>query len=526
MKFRDWGLDENLLKGIEEAGYAECMPVQEHTLEKTLKKQDVLVQSQTGSGKTAAFIISVFQLFLEARPEKRCKALAIVPTRELAVQIEEEALLLSKYLDFKIASFYGGVGYEKQEKLLREGVDIIVGTPGRLIDLSDSKKLNFYDVDILIIDEADRLFDMGFLPDIMKMLRKMKKREDRHTMLFSATMNLKVRQVAWEHMNEPADITLNPETVTVESISQEIYHVGRLEKINLLIGLLKKINPNSSLVFTNTKQAAYEVSQRLEMNGFKSRYIIGDLPQPKRLKTIDDMKSGKVPILVATDVAARGLHIDNLELVVNYDIPEDCENYVHRIGRTARAGKSGKAISLACERYVYGLDAIESYIDMKIPVVWADDDLFEEDASRGRYFNLEKNKKHAQPDDRDTRRGARGHGGKTSRRTPIKSREGLPENAVGAAKHRGGKAQTFEAASLKKQQRNGATQPVEAGKYQTSKVTTRLTTPRSIRRGSLEKRVKYYSEKYGENFSVPAEQHNKKRKDSLLGKIKGLFKNK
>ena len=525
MKFSDWGLDENLLKGIEEAGYAECMPVQEQTLDKTLKGLDVLVQSQTGSGKTAAFIISVFELFLRVRNEKRCKALAIVPTRELAVQIEEEALLLSKYIDFKIASFYGGVGYEKQEKLLKEGQDLIIGTPGRLIDLADSKKFHFNEIDILIIDEADRLFDMGFLPDIQKMFRKMKPKEDRHTMLFSATLSSKVRQVAWEYMNEPADITLNPETLTVESITQELYHVGRLEKMNLLMGLLNQLHPNSALIFTNTKQSAYEVSQRLDLNGFKSRYIIGDLPQPKRLKTIDDMKSGNIPILVATDVAARGLHIDDLELVVNYDLPEDCENYVHRIGRTARAGKSGKAISLACERYVYSLDSIESFIDMKIPVAWAEDALFAEDASSGHYFSLEKNKKrdHEAQRKSSNRTTAKSGTGKTTQRSTAKGKEHIGEYAQAVEKRKerkNVKATAFE----KKPQKGSITKKVDSIKHESKKKTKKVSM-KSMRKSSLEKRIKYYSEKYGENFIIPAD-HQKKEKKGLLSKVKDLFRRK
>ncbi|MDR3237959.1 MAG: DEAD/DEAH box helicase [Spirochaetia bacterium] len=528
MKFREWNLDENLLKGIEEAGYSQCMPVQEETLDKTLKNIDVLVQSQTGSGKTAAFIVSVFQLFL-AENAKRSKAIAIVPTRELAVQIEEEAELLGKYLNFKIASFYGGVGYEKQEKLLQEGVDIIVGTPGRLIDLNQSKKLDFHAIDILIIDEADRLFDMGFLPDIRKMLKKMKPKDERHTMLFSATLNSGVRQVAWEYMNNPADITINPETLTVDGITQELYHVGRTEKINLLIGLLRKANPRNALIFTNTKQAAFEVSHRLEINGFKSKYIIGDLPQAKRLKTIDDMKSGKIPVLVATDVAARGLHIDDLELVVNYDIPEDCENYVHRIGRTARAGKTGRAISLACERYVYGLEAIENFIDMKIPISWADDSLFAADSSKGKYFNLEKSKLRDPAD-----WSGESHAAKRAVKKEQPARTAEPE------KRKQPKRETADNKPYDKQYDKKYDKPYdkqddkpydkpqkEERKERKDFKKVKTAKQKPMRKSSLEKRLQYYSEKYGENFSLPEQNGSGQgEKKSVIGRIKSLFKKK
>ncbi|MCL2026574.1 MAG: DEAD/DEAH box helicase, partial [Leptospirales bacterium] len=495
MEFREWNLHEDLLRGIEDAGYTQCMPVQERTLSQTLKSIDVLVQSQTGSGKTAAFVVSVFQLFLEG---KRRKTLAIAPTRELAVQIEKEASLLGKYLDFKIASFYGGVGYTQQEKDLAEGVDIIVGTPGRLIDLNQSKKLDFGEIDILVIDEADRLFDMGFLPDIRKMIKKMKRKDERHTMLFSATLNEKVRQLALEYMNNPADIIINPETLTVDSITQELYHVGHTEKINLLIGLLRGANPGSTLIFTNTKQAAFEISHRLEMNGFKSKYIIGDLPQSKRLKIIDDMKSGKIPFLVATDVAARGLHINDLELVVNYDLPEDCENYVHRIGRTARAGKTGKAISLACERYVYGLEAIETFIDMKIPAIWADDSLFADDASKGKYFSLERGKQ-KDPEWQEDR---------PAKRTKTKEKKSK-ENVHAQVKEK----------RVRVDKKIADNKTADNKKHKDGEV-KKTAMPRSVRKSSLQKRLKYYSEKYGENFNMPAKTSNGVGKASLWGRFK------
>lgn len=488
MKFREWNLNENLLKGIEEAGYGECMPVQEQALEHTLKGRDVLVQSQTGSGKTAAFLISVYQLFTERQGGK---ALVIVPTRELAVQIEEEAKLLGKYMQFKTGSFYGGVGYAAQDKMLNDGVDIIVGTPGRLMDLHQSEKYSLKDIDILVIDEADRLFDMGFLPDIRRMIKKMKPAEERHTMLFSATLSTGVRQVAWEYMNDPADICLSPESMTVDGITQELFHVGRSEKMSLLIGILQKLNPKSTIIFTNTKQAAAEVSFRLNLNGFQSQYIIGDLPQSKRLKTIDDMKSGKIPFLVATDVAARGLHIDDLDLVVNYDLPEDCENYVHRIGRTARAGKTGRAVALACEQFVYGLPAIEELIGFKIPVTWADDSYFAEDASKGTRFYLDKDK----------------HDNKNKKEKKEKTRAGRSKPSAAHGKNK------------------ADAKPVAAAAVQNRRMKKKRTAVPPTAATSLEKRVKYYNQKYGDTFNVSKEQIKKDNasRPSLLARIKRLF---
>jgi len=403
MNFKELGLNEKLLKGIDDMGFAECMPVQERTFVHTLKARDVCVQSQTGTGKTVAFLVSIYNLFLENESFRGGKALIIVPTRELAVQIEEEARAIGKHLDFIIGSFYGGVGYDRQEKLLSSGVDIIIGTPGRLIDFNQSGRLDFRKVNVLVIDEADRLFDMGFFPDIKRMLKRMRPSSERLTMLYSATLSDRVKYLAGDYMNNPEEIVVKSENITVENVIQKLYHVGRKEKFSLLLGVLKKENPANALIFTNTKRAAVEVAARLSKNGYECEFIIGDLPQKKRLNIIDGVKSGTIRFLVATNVAARGLHIDDLELVVNYDLPEDSEDYVHRIGRTARAGKTGVAVSLACEEYVYGLQAIESFTKMKIPVEWPDDDMFVNDVSKGMRMSELLGKNALRPNDRRDR---------------------------------------------------------------------------------------------------------------------------
>jgi ATP-dependent RNA helicase RhlB len=378
LHFTELQLDERIQLGINDAGFTTCTPVQEATFKHSLTGKDVCAQSQTGTGKTAAFLITIFQNLLKKRGRK---ALIVVPTRELAVQVEKEAYLLGGHLDYKVACIYGGVGYKTQEQQLKKGADIIVGTPGRLLDFHQSRRLSFRDTGILVIDEADRLFDMGFLPDLRRILRSMPPFHKRQTMLFSATLSFLVKEIAWQYMNEPVEIEIAPDRLTVDTVTQELYHVGNDEKFRLFLGLLEKEKPRNCLVFTNMKHTAEEISRRLRMNGRKSEFITGDLPQKKRLDIIEGLKSGRIPLLVATNVAARGLHVDDLDLVINYDLPEDCEDYVHRIGRTARVGKDGKAISLACEDYIHALPAIEKYLGMKIPVIWPEEAMFIEDKS-------------------------------------------------------------------------------------------------------------------------------------------------
>ena len=388
MYFKELNLTPQLLRGIAERGYTELTQVQEETLARTLQGEDVAVQSQTGTGKTAAFLITIFERMLATPPEARKKALIVCPTRELAVQIEGEANLLNAHLGLSIGCFYGGVGYATQLGLLKNGVDVIIGTPGRLLDLSDSGRLSLKDVGFLVIDEADRMFDMGFLPDIRRIIRKMPERGRRQSMLFSATLNRVSRLVAAEYLNHPVAIECTPEQLTVDKVTQELYHVKSHIKLNLLLGLLKRDAPRNVLIFANMRHVAFRVAKELEANGYRSFHLTGDLPQNDRLRIMNNFMAGKFPILVATDLAARGLHIDDLEMVVNYDIPQDFENYVHRIGRTARAGKGGKAITLASEGTDDHLEAIEKFMGTKIPVKKVTDDMFARDLS------LEKMPKH------------------------------------------------------------------------------------------------------------------------------------
>jgi ATP-dependent RNA helicase RhlB len=383
MNFNELNLDPRLLHGISDRGYTEMTAVQKKTLKVTLRGQDVAVQSQTGTGKTAAFLITLFENITKGADSKRKKALIIVPTRELAVQIEKEARKLNRHLGLTIGSFFGGVGYAAQLDSLKRGVDIVIGTPGRLLDLGEKGYLKLKHFGFLVIDEADRLFDMGFLPDITKIIRKMPQRHARQNMLFSATLNRVSRKIAAEHMVRPASIEVTPEKMTVDTISQELYHVKSHIKMNLMLGILKREAPQNALIFTNMRHSAFRLAKNLQQNGFRSQHLTGDLPQNKRLRIMKDFMDGKFAFLVATDVAARGLHIDDLEMVINYDIPQDFENYVHRIGRTARAGNTGKAVTFASEGTADHLEAIESFIGMKIPVKAAEDDLFVTDNSIG-----------------------------------------------------------------------------------------------------------------------------------------------
>jgi ATP-dependent RNA helicase RhlB len=346
-----------------------------------LKGKDVAGQSQTGTGKTAAFLIAGFTRLLRAREPARGglttpRMLIIAPTRELVVQIEADALLLGQHTGLRILSVYGGIDYAKQRDALRAGCDMLVGTPGRLIDYLKQNVWSPRKVEVLVIDEADRMFDMGFIQDLRFILRRLPPPERRQSFLFSATLSFRVLELTWEFMNNPAQITIAPQQKTVEKAVQLLYHVGREEKFNLFLGLLKREGGSRILIFTNTREEARRLEDRLGRNGWQARALTGDLDQKKRLRILNDFKEGKLPILVATDVASRGLHIEGVSHVINWDLPQDAEDYVHRIGRTARMGAEGKAISLVDEATALMLEAIEKFINQKIPVGWAEDDLF------------------------------------------------------------------------------------------------------------------------------------------------------
>ncbi|HNQ97714.1 MAG TPA: DEAD/DEAH box helicase, partial [Treponemataceae bacterium] len=315
MKFTEFTLDSGLQEGLAEAGYETCMPVQEQVLKNGLDGADLYVQSQTGTGKTAAYLVTILQRLVNDPSLAGKKALIMVPTRELAVQVEEEAKIVGSCMNIKSASFYGGVGYGNQQDLLRKGVDIIIGTPGRVIDLQESGSMKLDQVAFLVIDEADRMFDMGFYPDLRKLIKVLPQTGKRQTMLFSATLNVSVKNLAWEYTINPREITIEAENVTVDEIDQLLFHISSDQKMKLLLGLIVKEKPDSLIIFCNTKRMSEIVAKRLKINGYEADFIIGDLPQSKRLQVIDSFKSGSLKMLVATDVAARGIDVDSLSMV-------------------------------------------------------------------------------------------------------------------------------------------------------------------------------------------------------------------
>ncbi len=372
MKFEELHIPEKVRKGIRTAGFTECTPVQALTLPVALLGKDIAAQAQTGTGKTAAYLITIFSRMLSVCPPgpgPSPRALIIAPTRELVIQIDAEAKLLGSFTGFRILPVFGGIDYIKQRSDIAKGVDVLIGTPGRLIDYLKQKVYSLRKTQFLVIDEADRLFDMGFISDLRFLLRRMAPYNKRQSMLFSATLSNRVLELCYEHMNLPERFSVTPEQVTVEQVEQEIYHVGKSEKNGLLLGILRQEPDGRYLIFCNTRIAAERLKVFLKANDFATASITGELDQTKRMKVLSRFRAGTLPILVATDVASRGLHIEGVTHVINYDLPQDREDYVHRIGRTARAGATGRAISLACEDYVHSLLDVEEYIGQKIPVM-------------------------------------------------------------------------------------------------------------------------------------------------------------
>ena len=372
--FASLDLLPELLRGIEDAGFEFCTPIQAAALPKTLDGHDVEGQAQTGTGKSAAFLLATMNHLLRHPPRKGHKdgnprCLIFAPTRELAVQIHRDALVLGKHTGLRIGVVFGGTGYEQQRDMLHAGLDILIGTPGRAIDYLKQRIYNLNGIQVVVMDEADRMFDLGFIKDVRYVLRRMPPPEERLNMLFSATLSLRVSELAYEHMNSPTVINANPEQVTVSNVTQVLYHVSNEEKIPLLIGILQRIEPTRTMVFVNTKRTAEKVEAYLAGNGIHAGLLTGDVPQRKRLALLEKFTRGKLPVLVATDVASRGLHIPDVSHIVNFDLPQDAEDYVHRVGRTARVGASGDAVSFACESYVYSLMDIEEFIGSKIPTV-------------------------------------------------------------------------------------------------------------------------------------------------------------
>ena len=367
--FEECGIEDNLLVQIEKHGWKKPTPVQGLCLPVILSGQDVAGFAQTGTGKTGVFLISVANHLLSkklAGKSTEPKAIVLAPTRELADQISQEANDMLSDLGIKTMAVYGGVDYKKQAAQIAEGVDLIVATPGRLKDYTQKKVIDLSKVEQFICDEADRMFDMGFIDDVKYFLENIN--ENAQKLLFSATTNDNIKELAFEFLNDPEYISVTPETITPEKIEQHMIMCEATQKLPILMSLLKEHDPECSIIFTNTKLVAEWIHYKLSKNGFDVDIITGDLPQRKRISLINRIKEGKLKALIATDVASRGIHISAITHVYNFDLPDEAANYVHRIGRTARAGKNGFAYSFVCEDYGHNLMDIREYLTDKVPL--------------------------------------------------------------------------------------------------------------------------------------------------------------
>jgi len=372
IKFSSLNIDPLIIKGINDLNFKFCTPIQSESLPIALQGKDVAGQAQTGTGKTAAFLISAIQRIIKndssVKEKKQPRIFILAPTRELAIQIAKDAEAIGRHTNLKIGLAYGGTDYEKQSSTITKGIDILIGTPGRVIDYYKNKIFKLNDIEVLVLDEADRMFDLGFIKDIRYLLRRLPKPQNRLNMLFSATLSHRVLELAYEHMNDPELIKIEAEKMTADNIRQAIFFPSNEDKIPLLIGLIKEMGKSKVMIFVNTKKEVERLESIMKRNKIDAESISGDVPQKKRVKMLKRFEEGQLSVLIATDVASRGLHIPDIKYVINYDLPQDAEDYVHRIGRTARAGTNGNAISFGCETYAISLPEIENYIGMKIPV--------------------------------------------------------------------------------------------------------------------------------------------------------------
>lgn len=376
LRFDSLDIHDSIRTGIADAGFEYATPIQAMTLPLALTGKDVAGQAQTGTGKTAAFLIAAYQRVLtraaaDASPhdgQRQPKIFILAPTRELAIQIANDAEVLGKHTGLRIGLAYGGTGYEQQRNTIEAGIDVLIGTPGRIIDYFKQGVFKLDQVQVVILDEADRMFDLGFIKDIRYLLRRLPDPEFRLNMLFSATLSQRVMELAYEHMNEPELMRVEPDKMTADRVRQAIFFPSNEDKMPLLVGLIREMGVGRIMVFVNMKRDAERVEDYLKANGIDAQAISGDVPQKKRQNMLTRFQSGDLAVLIGTDVASRGLHVPDVQYVINYDLPQDREDYVHRIGRTARAGAAGDAISFGCESYAIALPDIEDYIGHKIPV--------------------------------------------------------------------------------------------------------------------------------------------------------------
>lgn len=380
-RFHDLGLPLPLMHAIADLGFTYCSPIQARSLPYTLRAHDVVGKAQTGTGKTAAFLVSIITALLEHPVEDEhfageARALIIAPTRELVMQIAEDARLLCKYTDLNVHTLVGGMDYDKQKRHLQESLcDILVATPGRLLDFAGSRDVYLDRTEILVLDEADRMLDMGFIPQVRRIVRLTPHRESRQTLFFSATFTPEVMNLADQWTVDPCHVEIEPENIATDTVTQKVYITSADEKFELLYNIIHQDDVESVIVFANRRDQCRRLQEKLRKKGFSVGLLSGDVPQGKRVRTLEDFKSGKLKILVATDVAGRGIHIDGISHVVNYTLPEESEDYVHRIGRTGRAGKSGTSISFACEDDAFLLEPIQELLGKKLDCELPDESL-------------------------------------------------------------------------------------------------------------------------------------------------------
>jgi ATP-dependent RNA helicase RhlB len=380
MRFADLNLHEDILFGLQDMEFKYCTPIQQASLPELLNNRDLTGKAQTGTGKTAAFLLAAYQKMMTNPPSPNrkpgtCRMLVLAPTRELAIQIHKDAEDIGKYLPFYNMVVFGGMDHQKQREHLARPVDILIGTPGRLIDYSRSRHLDLSKTEVLVIDEADRMLDMGFIPDVRRIIGQCPRTGNRQTILFSATLDESIHRLADGWLQDPVTVESEPEQVVTDLIDQTFYTAARHEKFPLLMWLLKNEEFSRIMIFGNRKDFNGDLCDKLRACGIDCGLLSGDVPQQKRIKILDRFRSGEVKILVATDVAARGIHIDDVSHVINYDLPERAEDYVHRIGRTGRAGTTGKSISFVCEMGAYALADIEKYADTKAECIFPEDEM-------------------------------------------------------------------------------------------------------------------------------------------------------
>jgi ATP-dependent RNA helicase RhlB len=380
-RFHDLDLPEQVMHAVHDLGFEYCTPIQAAALPAVLDGQDVFGKAQTGTGKTAAFLLAILtRLYRDSPPAGRPKgaprALIIGPTRELVMQLDRDAQDLGKYLPVRTMAVFGGMDFDKQQRALKAApVDILAATPGRLLDFQRRGVLDLSAVEILVIDEADRMLDMGFIPDVSKIIRSCAPKDRRNTMLFSATLTSQIQRLAGQWTRNPVVIEIDPDMVAVDTVDQVVYIITREQKFRLLYNLIEHKTLDRVLVFSNRRDWTRRISERLQNQGIDATHLSGDVNQDQRVKKLERFREGKVRVLVATDVAARGIHVEGISHVVNYDMPENPEDYVHRIGRTGRAGVKGISISFATEFDAWHLPAVEEFLGAKLPCVYPEDDL-------------------------------------------------------------------------------------------------------------------------------------------------------